>query len=446
MTFLRLLVLISLIILVVITSLWVNQNPGHVQLDWMGYRINTSFWVVLTGVALTILSCCFLFWVVMKLFYVTSSYKKTRALKHHDRAYDMITDVIVSLSLHNYAHAGQALEKTRKHIGNNALTTLLEAHLTSKSGDDMQKLQSFNKLSDYPSTRYLASRALTRHHILSHANDAAMEEAKRAYKLRPDLQEAVIAYLDRLLQASQFSEAHSVVTVAARQKVITKAQRQHFYAVIHYTNFFKSEHKHSDLLKAALDASASFAPAYDYISQLYHARNDRAAWKALCQTWKAAPHAALTDILMHSASQEPEKLLKRAQLLLNYHPEHIESHILIARAAMVAQQWGIARNHLKAALEIDRQGRILRLFAALEREELQDNDKANLWLEQLRNATPDPAWHCTLCAHSTKEWSVNCTSCHGFDSLEWHNHPYAQPAGTSRGVRFTHAPLDFLEA
>ena len=443
MTLIRLILCVIFIVLVAGASLWVSNHPGELELQWLGYHIETSFWVLLSAILLTVITCCFIFWAIMKLFYHARSFKKQRALKHHDRAYNSFADIIVALSLHQYDQAETLLKKTQTHIGENSLTALLHAHLASKQGNEVQKLEAFEKLSDYDQTNYLAARALTRQHIMQHNNAAAMEEAKRAYKLRPDVKDSVTAYLDQLLLASEYNEAQSVVIVAARQKVLLKQEKQHYLALIDFVRYERSEIPNKQYLKKAFDTSPSFIPSYGYISLLHSDGSLRGAFKALKKAWKAAPHAILSDIFVEHFAKDSDKAIQRAELLLQIHPEHIESHILMGRTAMMNQQWSIARNHLKAALEIEPQMRIFRLLASLEREELHDNEKANAWLERLKHAKPDPSWQCRMCGHHTSEWNMHCLSCSSFDSYDWHNMQYATSENATMPA--STAPLDFLE-
>ncbi len=445
MTLIRIILLILFIALIAGASLWVSNNPGNLELEWLGYSIQTSFWVVLVATLLVIIASCFLFWVVMKLFYHAKSFKKGRALKHHDKAYETFTDIIVALSLHNYDQADALLKKTKRNIGDNSLTALLEAHLASKQGNEVQKIESFQKLSDYEQTHYLAARALTRQHIMQHNDADAMEQAKRAYKLRPDIKDSVVAYLDRLLLASEYNEARSVVTVASRQKVITKQEKDHFNALIYYVQYSHGEIGDKNHLKKSFETSPAFVPSYHYITMLCAEGNERAGFKALCKAWKVAPHAKLNDIFVEHFVGDTDKSIKRAQLLLRMHPEHIESHILLGKVAVLTQQWSLARNHLKAALEIEPQMRIFRLMATLEREELQDNEKANQWLERLKHARPDPSWHCRMCGYNAADWKMHCISCDAFDSFDWHNMPLAGAQPASGHLTNVNAPLDFLE-
>jgi HemY protein len=111
--------------------------------------------------------------------------------------------------------------------------------------------------------------------------------------------------------------------------------------------------------------------------------------------------------------------MKRANLLVRYHPAHSESQIGVARIALACGQWEVARNHLKAALEKTPQARVFRLLALMEEQGARDDAAAALWLKRLTTAEPDPVWHCTACGHVALHWHAHCEACQSFDSNEW---------------------------
>lgn len=425
---LRWIIKISLLCLVAALGLWVFNNPGDIQLDWLGYRITTSFWVMAVAVLGTILVGCFLFWVWLKVFYNISLFGKKRSIKSQEKGLEALTKTIAAMSVRDYAGANDNLAQSRKLLGDIPLNTMLDAHLAAKSGDKAKALASLQAMEEAPQTKFLAKSSLSAVARHDGEQDNALAYAKDAYQLRPDMKDPALSYLGLLLKTGDYEEARSLVTQASRQKTFDKAESKHLQALVHYAAYSADGLlEDAAALKSAFTASPDFAPAYQYIVHLHQDGKERQALQALYKAWKVAPHAELTDILLHYFEEEqPTKLMKRGQVLLKMHPDHLETHLAMARLAMEAAQWDTARNHLKAALAISPQMRVFQLLARLEEEGMNDENAASMWLKRLNDAQTDPAWQCQSCGHKAQHWAIHCESCDSFDGYHWEQGSYAQ--------------------
>ena len=115
------------------------------------------------------------------------------------------------------------------------------------------------------------------------------------------------------------------------------------------------------------------------------------------------------------------KAFGRMERLVKLAPEHVESRLALARAAMAAKLWGTARGQLVAATtaESEPPARAWRLLAELEQLEHRDDGAARRALDHAATARLDEAWTCRACNARTAEWSPICGSCDAFDSLDW---------------------------
>ncbi len=431
MLLIRWIIMFGLIAAIAAGGLWVMDHPGTIQLDWLGYRINTPFWVMGLAVIATIFIGFFLIWIWLKLVYNISLLGSKRGAKHQQQGMDALTETVVALSIRDYSGAKGHLAKSQKLLGNTPLNSLLSAHIASKSGDKATALTALKDMQEHPATQFLAISSLG--NVASQDGDIeeALNYAKEAYALRPDVQSAALAYLGLLVKTEHYSEAAQLLTKAARQKCFSKDERQHLKALLHYAHYSAAETHEPAILKAAFVASPEFAPAYQHIAELHEQGKDRAALAALYKAWKANPHPELVDMLLHYFDDEqPHKMLKRGQVLLKHQPDHLESHIAMARLALGAKQWDMARNHLKAALSLSSQMRVFQLLARLEEEELHDESAASAWLKRMQYAAPDPAWHCKNCGHHADHWATHCEACNSFDGYAWGNPFHTDTAQT----------------
>jgi HemY protein len=136
------------------------------------------------------------------------------------------------------------------------------------------------------------------------------------------------------------------------------------------------------LAKRAFHTDPAFSPAAARYARLLIAgsRHRRAA-KVIERAWQVRPDAALAD-LYWDARQCPDALakVKAAQQLATHNPDHPESRIAIAVAALEARLWGEARSNLESIAGEDAPPRVCRLMADLEEAEHGDLSRARMWL------------------------------------------------------------------
>jgi HemY protein len=149
----------------------------------------------------------------------------------------------------------------------------------------------------------------------------------------------------------------------------------------------------------------------------------RRAVRTLLTAWRRAPQPDLAkaygDLF---ADETPVKRVKRLEHLAAANPNHPESHLAVAEAALAAKLWGEARRHLGAAgaSEADPSARVCRMMAQVEEGEHDDRAAAQAWLARAaRSPVADAAYVCSNCGTESQDWSTLCPNCHEFGSLEW---------------------------
>ena len=85
----------------------------------------------------------------------------------------------------------------------------------------------------------------------------------------------------------------------------------------------------------------------------------RPASRFIQNAWARTPHPALASSYgeIGDGGNDALRRVKRLEKLLSFNPDHPESHIALAEAALQAKLWGEARKHLESAAgEIHRPG------------------------------------------------------------------------------------------
>jgi HemY protein len=147
----------------------------------------------------------------------------------------------------------------------------------------------------------------------------------------------------------------------------------------------------------------------------------RPASRFIQNAWARTPHPALASSYgeIGDGGNDALRRVKRLEKLLSFNPDHPESHIALAEAALQAKLWGEARKHLESAAGEDPSARVCRMMAELEERSGGNSENVRSWLIRASDAPPDAAWVCADCGAAWDEWTATCGSCDAFGSLAW---------------------------
>ncbi len=125
---------------------------------------------------------------------------------------------------------------------------------------------------------------------------------------------------------------------------------------------------------------------------LGEAHETRRAARMVEAAWKANPHPDLAEAYAHlQPGASARDRLRRVESLAEKTPGNIEGALAVARAALDAQEFAVARRVL-APLSIAPSQRVSMLMAELEEKEHGDEGRAREWMTRAARAKPDPAW------------------------------------------------------
>ncbi|TAE80074.1 MAG: hypothetical protein EAZ74_01585 [Alphaproteobacteria bacterium] len=392
-------------------GLWIAQHSGEVQMDVHGYRITTHVGVALALVACTVVAVHMLYGAVHWLFTWRSRKKQKRSVYHYDQAINSMTSYIVALGCRDMRAAKNHSAALQRHLGKDApLTLLLKAHLAVKQQNQAEMAQAFEALQAHPTTAMLA------HHQLSvlayQQGDAqrAMYLARQAYEVQPHLYDVVKHYIGMCLAHEDKQSAQRALLHAMRHHVFDAQEAGHMRAMLALF-IHRTEGDHVALHHAFMH-DMRFAPAFAYLDRVMEQGNPRKAWKLLTKAWKTQPHALLAErVVRFSVQEKPEQRMKRAYMLYNMHPHHLESQLLMAHVACDVGKWESADMYVRAAEHYAPQQRVVALRHALVR-----HGYGEAWSSIIM---PDPTWHCDACGTIHEVWDSHCSHCHSFDRMIW---------------------------
>jgi len=146
--------------------------------------------------------------------------------------------------------------------------------------------------------------------------------------------------------------------------------------------------------KAALKLAKGLVPAAIIAAKAYlREDNIRKAAGILESAWKIEPHPDLGRTYVRARSGDSTlDRLKRAEKLEALRPNNIESLLVVAQAALDAQQFPKARAKAEAAARMQSREAAYLLLADIEEAETGDQGRVRHWMAQALRAGRDPAW------------------------------------------------------
>jgi HemY protein len=410
-------------------AVWLADQPGgEVSLEWLGWRIETSAAVLallglIAAVALTIA------WRAVRLVW-TAPGRIAEARRRNRRAkgYKALTQGMVAVAAGDPDEARRQARKAEALLDEPPLTLLLSAQSAQLNGDERAAKRFFGQMLEREETAFLGLRGLLRQALDSGDKDQALKLAEQAQATRPDTPWLQPALLELQAAAGQWGKAAETLARAEKRKAVAPeiARRQLAAILVERARAAEASGDGaaaSDHAWKAYKADPGFAPAAALaVARLAGDGRARKAARTARTAWEQAPHPDIAAAYLGglSAANALERLRAMEQLAA-FKPEHLESRLALADAALKARLWGEARRHVQplAAETGPASARACRLMAEIEKAEHGNAAAAEHWRALADRAPPDPAWTCGKCGAVAQAWSALCPACGAFAALEW---------------------------
>ena len=201
-----------------------------------------------------------------------------------------------------------------------------------------------------------------------------------------------------------------------------------------------------DAICSAVEAAVEVMRAALVAARILINRGDtRRASALLRRTWRASFHPDAATLYAHvKPGISAVDRLKRIRTLVESPQSHPMAAIVLARAAIDAYEWSVARNALAPFLAKPTRQMCL-LMAEIEEGQSGDQGKAREWLSRAVSAPADPTW--TADGVTSDEWAPASPVTGRLDAFEWKVPVQSQaPAKTlSSPVSETGAALPAIE-
>ena len=378
---------------------WLADNPGTVSLDWRGAHNDLSVmrafgWLAAFAAAVLVVGGLLRFVIG-----VPGAIARASRARSREKGMAALARGMIAVGAGDAAEARRHAAEADRRLGDEPLTRLLRAQAAQLSGDRAGAAAAFHDMLESEETRLLGLRGLHIEARRAGESDAALEYARKA-NADASLPWAAQAVLDDLSARGDWAAALAAVDRNAEAKLIDRATADRWRAALKTAlaeaRADRDPRAALALAREAHELAPTLAPAAALCGRLTaHSGDLRRAARLLENAWRTAPHPAIATVYvdLRPGDATGDRLI-RAQALARLAPDHPESALTLARAALDAHDLAEARRALAPLVTVEgaRPTRRACLLMA-EIEGAAENDGGvREWLARAARAPRDPAW------------------------------------------------------
>lgn len=418
----RVIIYLALVTLIALAGAWIADRPGEVAITWQGWRVETSV-VVAVLLLLLLMMILMLAWSLVRAIW-RSPHLVGRFVDRHRaaRGERAITQGLIAVGAGDLHAARKFAAEARRFKPQEPLALLLSAQTAQLAGDRAAAELAFRIMAERADTKLLGLRGLFIEAQRRADLPAARSYAEEAARTAPAVAWAGQAALEFRCAAGDWEGALAILERNMQNKLLDRPAYRRQRAVLLTAAALAAEEADRDRARAlALEAvklAPTLVPAAELAARLLlEQRHLRRAARIIERAWQANPHPDLAQVYAYlRVGDSPRDRLARVRVLAAKAPGHVESAIAVARAAIDAQEFALARSVLKPWLE-DPTQRVAELMATLEQAESGNEGRAREWMARALRARRDPAW--TADGFVSERWLPLSPVSGKLDAMQW---------------------------
>jgi HemY protein len=404
---------------------WIIDQPGSIAIDWGNYHLDTSVAVAVGVVIASIAAVVVAGAIIALLWRAPGRLTRVGRQKRREKGYHALSRGMIAAAAGDAARAIKAAADAEKYLDHEPLTKLLKAQAAQLSGDRRSAEAAFHEMTLAPETKMLGLRGL---HIEARRRkdfEAAQHFARVAHEIVP-LPWAGASVIEHYAAQGEWEKARTAIEQNLKARAIDAARAQRLRAVAETA--LAMEKQDSDerealaLARLALKRVPGFVPAAALSARLLTKMGERKkAMKLIESVWATNPHPDLAEAYFEASPGESNtERLARVAKLVQAAPTATESRHLLARAALSARNFHLARRTLTPLVEDDAAAPTAQtclLMAELEDADNGPDGVVREWLARGSRAPRDPAW--MVDGVVAKGWAPISPVTGKLDAFEW---------------------------
>jgi HemY protein len=421
----RLLFFVALVLVLGFGFAWLADRPGDLFIVWQDRRIEMSLMTAVTVMVSLVAAIMITWWLIRTIWQSPRLVSRYFRANKRDRGYQALSTGLLAAGAGDAVTARKMNKRSRGLLSadQEPLIHLLDVQAALIEGRNDEARKQFEAMAEDPETRLLGLRGLYLEAQRQGASEAAHHYAEKAAELAPHLPWAGAAALSYRTQEGKWDEALRLLD-QQRQAGTLKTEAADRKKAVLLTARARDRldadplHARDDAL-AALKIAPGFAPAA-VIATKALLRNDnlRKAARILEAAWKANPHPEIAEAYVRARiGDTAADRLKRAERLEKLKPLNAQAYDAVARAALEARRFDLARQKAEASARLQPCEGIYLLLADIEEAETGDEGRVRHWLSQAVRAPRDPAW--TADGYVSETWEPVSPVTGKLDAFEW---------------------------
>ena len=353
----RVVIYLVIVGLLAVGAVWLADRPGEVVITWQNRRIEMSVMVlIMAAVAIAIVTT--LVWSAVRAILRAPDVLWLYLSKRRGvRGYMAVSQGLVAIGSGDARAARKHADEASRIAPDEPLTLLLTAQASQLSGDREAAERAFHVMAGRDDTRLLGLHGLfveaqRRNDLVAarlYAEEAAQSARAPAW--------AGLAVFNARCAAGDFTGALEQLDRNSKSGLVDRAAYRRHRAVLLTARAMESEeHDRTGARSLVLEAvknEPTLIPAAALAGRLLgEAGEMRRAARVVEAAWKANPHPDLAEAYAHlQPGDSARDRLKRIESLAKDAPGNIEGALAVARAALDAQEFAIARACACAAVD-----------------------------------------------------------------------------------------------
>ncbi|MGV8937482.1 MAG: heme biosynthesis protein HemY [Allorhizobium sp.] len=413
---------------------WLADRPGMLSILWQGQLIEMSLTVAASIIVAIVAIVMISWWLLRTLWTSPHAMRRYFCARTRDRGYQALSTGLIAAGAGNASLARKMSARARglMRADQEPLILVLEAQAALIEGKNDEARRMFQQMSEDPETRELGLRGLYIEADRLGAHEAARQYAETAAEKAPYLPWAAKATLEYRCQTGNWDDAIRLLDQQRLANVLKRPEADRLKAVLLTAK--AGERLEGDPALArdtavqALKLAKDLVPAALIAAKAYiREDNLRKAASVLEHSWKIAPHPDLAHAYVRIRSGDTGiDRLKRAERLESSKPNNPESLLIVAEAALDAQDFQKARAKAEAAARMAPSERGFLLLADIEEADTGDQGRIRYWMGQALRAPRDPVW--VADGVSSEKWLPISPVSGRLDAFEW-KVPFGQLEG-----------------
>jgi HemY protein len=423
-------------------AVWLAERPGEVAITWQGRRIDTSVFVLIAAVAAVAVATVILWSILRAILRAPENIARYRRYRRGQRGYLAVSQGLIAVGSGDARAAKRLTAEAARIAPREPLTLLLSAQSAQLSGDHDTAVATFQEMAHRDDTRVLglhglfveAQRRSDHAAALTYAEEAARHASVPVWAAQAVLEFRCVAgdwsgaldrldrnYKSRLIDKRTYRRQRAVLLTAQAQ-AIAGTERERAMA----------------LAREAAKLAPDLVPAAALAGKLLgEAGERRKAARTIERAWRVNPHPDLAAAYVNlRPGDSARQRLSRVEALAAKGPPDAEAALAVARAALDAQEFAVARTALAPYTGAPRK-RVAALMSELEMAQ-GDEGRAREWMARALNARRDPAW--TADAFVCDHWLPISPVSGRLDAFEWKDPLAGEDHGTVIEHRAEPAP------